>query len=142
MTADQMADKVLVLLLGAQRQAEMALLDQVALPTMTEAQKAAPRKTGRLKKSAYVAQGGKKIAVGTDAGLQMIGALKSSPVLKLELGFDAADPKGHVYAVTQHERTDLKHATGGAKFLENPVKAETGQVAPKLATAVRGALRK
>lgn len=51
-----------------------------------------------------------------------------------EIVFDAP------YAAAVHERLDVSHADGQAKFLEQPVVTESGNVVSALQSALNGAL--
>lgn len=69
---------------------------------MTEAKRRAPLDTGVLRASGYVTL--------PEAG--------EKP--KVEVGFGGA---AAAYALVQHERTELKHEVGEAKYLENAINA-------------------
>ena len=84
---------------------------------MTEAKKECPVDTGTLRSSGYTAKpkwDGARIVV--------------------ELGFGGAAAP---YAVYVHERLDLRHTVGKAKYLEDPTMAALPELPARLSTAIR-----
>ncbi|MBN9415983.1 MAG: hypothetical protein J0I12_11130 [Candidatus Eremiobacteraeota bacterium] len=114
------------------------------LSILDAAVKNAPMKSGKLRRSAYMGVNGKTIgargnnqgakATGTDLG-------RSSQQARATLGFGGELGAGDVqYAGKVHERTDLKHKSGMAKYLEVAVAAHLDLVQPGLARVVAEAL--
>lgn len=91
-----------------------AALYQEAEAIMAESKKQVPVDTGRLRSTGYVAA---PVFV------------RRSP--RVEMGY------GTDYAVYVHERTELHHTVGKAKYLEDPLKAATRGFVRRLAARTR-----
>lgn len=96
-----------------------------------------PKKTGEL-----VARGFTEGPLLSDDGLQyyaVVGYEKHSDHFPKTSGTadDGTKPKPDHYAVWVHERTDLHHPNGQAKFLEEPYKAATDEYLEYLAEAAK-----
>jgi len=115
--------------LGERAQAELgkALYAEAEL-IMTESKKQVPVDTGTLRASGFVKEPetkGGKVEVELGYG---------GPASKVN---PKTGQRTEEYAYWVHERLDLKHEVGKAKFLEDPVKA----AAPKLPRAIADRLR-
>lgn len=114
------------------------------LKVLEAAVKNAPIRSGKLRKSAYMAINGKTIgARGTVGGAEAAGQDlgRSSQQARATLGFGGQLGAGDIqYAGKVHERTDLHHKVGVAKFLEVAVAAHLDTAQPGLARVVEEAL--
>lgn len=114
------------------------------LNVLEAAVKLAPLRSGKLRKSAYMAINGKTIgARGTVGGAEATGTDlgRSSQQARATLGFGGELGAGDIqYAGKVHERTDLRHRVGQAKYLEAAVAAHLNLVQPGLAAVVAEAL--
>lgn len=115
------------------------------LGVLVAAVRNAPVRTGKLRKSAYMAINGSTIgARGTGTGAEASGndLGRSSQQARATLGFGGQLGAGDVqYAGKVHESTDLRHRVGIAKFLEVAVAAHLSLAQPGLARVVEEALR-
>jgi len=106
---------------GLARQKLAVVLYRRAEEIMTEAKGLTPVDTGNLKASGHVQK-----PVITDSGVSVT------------LGFGGpAAP----YALPVHERLDVRHRIGQAKFLETPMLAAAKTLEATLAAALRAELR-
>lgn len=115
-----------------------------SLKVLGAAFKNAPVRTGKLRMSGYMALNGSTIgARTTGSGVEAQGKDlgRSSQQARATLGFGGSLGAGDVqYAGKVHERTDLKHRVGSAKFLELAVAAHMNLAQPGLARVVEEAL--
>lgn len=93
-------------------------LNVVAEETMTEAKRRTPVDTGTLRRSGKVHK------------------RATARSLTAEMSF------GTEYGVFVHERTDVRHPTGEAKFLENAIKFTAGFFEERVANLIREELPK
>lgn len=114
------------------------------LSVLATAVRNAPIRSGKMRKSAYMAVNGKTIgAKGTLNGAEATGKElgRSSQQARATLGFGGELGAGDVqYAGKVHETLDLKHKVGHAKFLELAVAGAIELCQPGLAKVVAGAL--
>lgn len=114
------------------------------LPILDRAVKNTPIHTGKLRRSAFMGLNGKTIgARGTDTGAEATGQAlgRSSKQAIATLGFGGELGAGDIqYAGKVHERMDLKHKIGRAKYLEVAVANGIGLAQPGLAAVVAEAL--
>ncbi len=87
----------------------LALTEEVAEKVLEQAREAAPVDTGALRASAFLDR-------GSGGGI--------------EIGFSAP------HALTVHERVDVAHQTGEAKFLERALFAAEGELARQVAQSL------
>lgn len=103
----------------------------------------APMRSGKMRKSGYVAIGRTVVARGTLNGATASGTElgRSSQQARATIGFGGELGAGDIqYAGKVHERTDFKHKLGHAKYLEMAVAAHLNLVQPGLAAVVAEAL--
>lgn len=114
------------------------------LGVLAAAVRNAPIRSGKMRKSGYLAINGRTIgARGTLNGAEATGndLGRSSQQARATIGFGGELGAGDVqYAGKVHERTDLRHKVGHAKYLEMAVAAHLNLVQPGLAAVVAEAL--
>lgn len=86
-----------------------------------ESQQEVPVDTGALKRSGYIEKQGNSVDIGYGRS-EELGASNQTP---------------NTYMVAVHERLDVYHPNGKAKFLEDPVNRHTRKGADSIADKIR-----